>query len=128
MDMIRSSPTRIEPMINLALPTLAMMIVAGGCLALERIAPGRELPHAPGWYGRAILINFVQATITFVSNELWLNLLSGASLFHLAKVESSVLQGFIGWLVGTFVFYWWHRSEEHTSELQSLRHLVCRLL
>src|ERR1039458_10755484 len=22
----------------------------------------------------------------------------------------------------------WHRSEEHTSELQSLRHLVCRLL
>src|SRR5262245_11382664 len=23
---------------------------------------------------------------------------------------------------------WWSRSEEHTSELQSLRHLVCRLL
>src|SRR5258705_5878229 len=23
---------------------------------------------------------------------------------------------------------WVHRSEEHTSELQSLRHLVCRLL
>src|ERR1035441_10604490 len=23
---------------------------------------------------------------------------------------------------------WWRRSEEHTSELQSLRHLVCRLL
>src|SRR5437899_9682980 len=23
---------------------------------------------------------------------------------------------------------WRHRSEEHTSELQSLRHLVCRLL
>src|SRR5262245_62445829 len=23
---------------------------------------------------------------------------------------------------------WWYRSEEHTSELQSLRHLVCRLL
>src|ERR1035438_10580635 len=26
---------------------------------------------------------------------------------------------------GTFL---WYRSEEHTSELQSLRHLVCRLL
>src|ERR1035438_10700995 len=24
--------------------------------------------------------------------------------------------------------HWGHRSEEHTSELQSLRHLVCRLL
>src|ERR1035438_4705254 len=26
------------------------------------------------------------------------------------------------------VIYWSYRSEEHTSELQSLRHLVCRLL
>src|SRR5262245_65280598 len=25
-------------------------------------------------------------------------------------------------------FFWTARSEEHTSELQSLRHLVCRLL
>src|SRR5947199_8520742 len=27
-----------------------------------------------------------------------------------------------------FPFIGWRRSEEHTSELQSLRHLVCRLL
>src|SRR5437899_12501084 len=26
------------------------------------------------------------------------------------------------------IFGWMERSEEHTSELQSLRHLVCRLL
>src|SRR5471030_1519819 len=26
------------------------------------------------------------------------------------------------------LYYWLARSEEHTSELQSLRHLVCRLL
>jgi len=78
-------------------------------LALERIAPGRELPHAPGWYGRAILINLVQVAITFATNHLWLDLLSGVSLFHLARLENAVLQGFIGWFVGTFVFYWWHR-------------------
>src|ERR1039458_10789848 len=29
---------------------------------------------------------------------------------------------------GCFSATWRHRSEEHTSELQSLRHLVCRLL
>jgi hypothetical protein len=72
-------------------------------LALERIAPGRELPHAPGWYGRAILINLVQVAITFATNHLWLDLLSGVSLFHLARLENAVLQGFIGWFVGTFV-------------------------
>ena len=96
-------------MFDLALPTLAMMAVATAFLVLERIAPGRALPHARGWYGRAILINLVQVAITFATNSLWLDLLSGVSLFHLAKLESALLQGFIGWLVGTFVFYWWHR-------------------
>jgi len=57
-------------MFDLALPTLAMMVVATAFLALERIAPGRELPHAPGWYGRAILINVVQVAITFATNHL----------------------------------------------------------
>src|SRR5258705_6247437 len=31
-------------------------------------------------------------------------------------------------LAGLFMFLFLRRSEEHTSELQSLRHLVCRLL
>src|SRR5690554_7359625 len=43
---------------------------------------------------------------------------------------------FRGYVVDSFDFYWrdWHwpafnlRSEEHTSELQSRPHLVCRLL
>src|SRR5262245_17478515 len=51
-------------------------------------------------------INLVQVAITFATNHLWLDLLSGVSLFHLARLESAVLQGFIGWFVGTFAFYW----------------------
>jgi hypothetical protein len=39
--------------------------------------------------------------ITFATNHLSLDLLSGVPLFHLARLESAVLQGF----VGTFVFY-----------------------
>src|SRR5205814_10096099 len=40
---------------------------------------------------------------------------------------------FAGFAAGTAARRWWsvrkaERSEEHTSELQSLRHLVCRLL
>src|SRR5205814_2476208 len=31
-------------------------------------------------------------------------------------------------VIGLVAVVWWARSEEHTSELQSLRHLVCRLL
>src|SRR5258705_915964 len=39
------------------------------------------------------------------------------------------LDSFAGGFQGSALFaYFFHRSEEHTSELQSLRHLVCRLL
>src|ERR1035438_10729675 len=41
--------------------------------------------------------------------------LRGSSLDHLNPATVMLTQA-------------WHRSEEHTSELQSLRHLVCRLL
>ncbi|MFZ0102424.1 MAG: hypothetical protein WAL49_09060 [Pseudolabrys sp.] len=40
-----------------ALPTICTMLVAAAFLLLERLAPGRELPRAPGWYARAVLIN-----------------------------------------------------------------------
>ena len=96
-------------MLGLALPTICILLVAATFLTLERIAPGRELPHAPGWYGRAILINLVQAAISFGTNRLWVDWMSGAALFHLAGSLNPVLQGLAGWFVGTFVFYWWHR-------------------
>jgi sterol desaturase/sphingolipid hydroxylase (fatty acid hydroxylase superfamily) len=96
-------------MLGLALPTVCILFVAAAFLTLERIAPGRELPHAPGWYGRAVLVNLIQAAISFGTNRLWVDLMSGASLFHLAGSLNPVLQGFAGWFVGTFFFYWWHR-------------------
>jgi hypothetical protein len=37
-----------------ALPTICTMLVAAAFLLLERLTPGRELPHAPGWYARAV--------------------------------------------------------------------------
>ena len=36
-------------------------------------------------------INLAQVAITFATNHLWLDLLSGVSLFHLASLENSIL-------------------------------------
>ena len=47
-----------------ALPTICTMLVAAAFLLLERLAPGRELPHAPGWYARAVRQNFIQFIIS----------------------------------------------------------------
>ena len=94
---------------NLAIPTLLTFASAAVFLTLERVAPGRELPNAKGWYLRAALVNLCQVAITFGTNEVWQGLFSGASLLRLAALDAPVLEGFVGWFVGTFFFYWRHR-------------------
>ena len=95
--------------VSLASPTLLTFVSAAVFLTLERLNPGRELPNAKGWYLRAALINLCQVAITFGTNSLWQGLFSGMSLLELAGLRAPLVEGFIGWFVGTFFFYWWHR-------------------
>ena len=94
---------------NLWLPTICTVIVTIIFLIWERVSPGRELPNSKGWYARVLLINLAQIGITFGTNKLWFSWLSGPSLFHFAVWNRPVLEGFTGWLISTFFFYWWHR-------------------
>lgn len=90
-------------------PTILLILTTTVFLIWERIAPGRELPHSVGWYFRALAINFVQLGVTLVTGKLWLSLFSGGSLLGLSTLAKPSLEGIAGWVVGTFVFYWWHR-------------------
>jgi sterol desaturase/sphingolipid hydroxylase (fatty acid hydroxylase superfamily) len=102
-------------MIALALPTLLTLVSAAIFLTLERLKPGRELPNAPGWYLRALFINICQVGITFSTATVWTKLFGAASLFKLASLEMPFVEGFIGWFVGTFFFYWWHRLRHRSG-------------
>jgi len=44
--------------------TLLIALAAGLFLILGRVRPGRELPNAPGWYARALIITMFQLGIT----------------------------------------------------------------
>ncbi len=96
-------------MTSLLLTSLLIAAAAAAFLILERVAPGRELPTAPGWYGRALIVTMFQAGITLSTSKLWTEMFGSASLFNLGTLQLPVLEGFIGWLVGSFFFYWWHR-------------------
>lgn len=100
---------------SLALPTAVTLLAAVFFFVLERLRPGRELPNAPGWYARAVSVTLVQVAITLVTNKLWIGLFAGASVFKLSALNMPVLEGFIGWLVGTFFFYWWHRIRHRSG-------------
>jgi sterol desaturase/sphingolipid hydroxylase (fatty acid hydroxylase superfamily) len=109
--------------LSLAVPTLGTFAVAAGFLGLERLAPGRELPHARGWYARALLMNLAQVAITLSTNVIWVDLFSAPAAFHLSRLQAPVLEGFIGWFVGSFFFYWWHRIR-HRSGFWLIFHQV----
>jgi len=69
---------------------------------------------------------YVRSNIVGVYN--YYNALCAACVGNYFKVEDNLIQEAIEGYVPTNSRSQLQRSEEHTSELQSLRHLVCRLL
>ena len=90
----------------------------------ERVLPGRELPEVPGWYIRAAFLNTCQIGIVLVAGVLWNHWFKNHSLFHLSGVLSPWLEGLLGWFIGTFIFYWWHRVRHDVSFLWRVCHQV----
>ncbi len=106
---------------SFAVPSVFTLLAAAMFLVIERVAPGRKLPKVHGWYGRAVLINLCQISITLATNGLWINVFAGMSIFHLGGIQMPLVEGFAGWFAGTFVFYWWHRIR-HLDGLWQLFH------
>jgi sterol desaturase/sphingolipid hydroxylase (fatty acid hydroxylase superfamily) len=91
----------------MTLPTILVMVFTVIFLISERVFPGRELPKSKGWYWRALLVNLTQLGITLATATLWIRLID-VSVFRLSAWNAPIAEGFVGWLVGTFFFYWWH--------------------
>jgi sterol desaturase/sphingolipid hydroxylase (fatty acid hydroxylase superfamily) len=91
----------------MTLPSLLVVLATIVFLVLERAFPGRELPKANGWYTRALLVNAAQLGITLATVRVWIHLF-GFSVFKLSLWKMTVAEGFVGWFIGTFFFYWWH--------------------
>lgn len=90
----------------------------------ERILPGRELPEAPGWYVRAAFLNLMQVGIVLLAGVVWNKWLQSWSLFHIAATVPPFCEGLLGWFIGTFVFYWWHRARHKSNLLWRVFHQV----
>lgn len=92
----------------MTLPSILVIVSTLIFLVLERLFPGRALPHSKGWYIRVVLVNGGQLLITLATARIWIDLFGNVSLFHLAQWNMPFLEGFVGWFIGTFFFYWWH--------------------
>jgi len=92
---------------EISLPSILMGVATIVFLVVERAYPGRQLPKVSGWYWRALVVNLCQLGITLATARLWITLFD-VSVFHLSRWNAPLLEGFVGWFVGTFFFYWWH--------------------
>jgi len=108
----------------MVLPWILISGITASFFVWERVFPGRELPESPTWYFRTALLNSCQIAIVILSGVLWSRWLPAKSLFHFPHPHLPVLEGLIGWFLGTFFFYWWHRARHDSNFLWRVCHQI----
>jgi sterol desaturase/sphingolipid hydroxylase (fatty acid hydroxylase superfamily) len=63
-------------------------------------------------------------SIILLAGVAWNKWLQGTSVFHIAGIMPGWVQGLLGWFVGTFVFYWWHRARHDVDFLWQVCHQI----
>jgi sterol desaturase/sphingolipid hydroxylase (fatty acid hydroxylase superfamily) len=84
-------------------------------MIIERLFPSKELPQVKGWWIRVAIINCIQCGILILSANLWDKWFLNSSDWSFRRQFSPLVGGFIGYIIMTFVFYWWHRVR-HTNK------------
>ena len=110
--------------VGMTLPWILILGMGVFFFAWERIFPGRELPETPAWYLRAAFLNACQVGVVLLAGVSWNRWMHGRFLFHVAAFQNPVLEGLLGWFVGTFVFYWWHRARHDSNFLWRVCHQI----
>jgi sterol desaturase/sphingolipid hydroxylase (fatty acid hydroxylase superfamily) len=83
---------------------------------LEKLFPGRNLAEKNGWFLRALFFNGLQLLIVMVCHYTWESWIVGKSFYKFGEIYSPIVGGLIGYLINTWVFYWWHRLR-HENKL-----------
>lgn len=96
-------------LIEQLIPVLLIVLVTLVFFVAERLRPGRALPHVQGWYWRAICMNIMQVSLVGFGGLVWNRYFREHALFDFGNWGNPVVEGFLFWVGGTFVFYWWHR-------------------
>lgn len=112
--------------------TLFLIFAVGaGMILIERLWPARQLPQVRNWWARVVLVNAVQLGIVVLAGFTWDQWMRGHSLFNLSETMPTIASVALGYLVVTFIYYFWHRVR-HESKLfwrlcHQLHHSPARL-
>src|SRR5690242_20211519 len=78
-------------------------------LIIERRQPARLFEPVSEWWLRAAALTIVQASIASLAVLTWDRHFPQAAMWRV-DTGNQVANGLLGYLVITFVYYWWHRA------------------
>lgn len=103
------------------------LIILGAALAMmsvERLRPGRLWDAVPGWWARVILLNAFQAGVVVTAGLTWGRWLPDWRPWNAETHLGVPGAAAFGYLVITFVYYWWHRARHEVPALWRLLHQI----
>ncbi|MFT3924258.1 MAG: sterol desaturase family protein [Myxococcales bacterium] len=101
---------------------LLILCAALFMITVERFRPARHWPRVKGWLVRAWVVSALQGLVVLAFGAFLDDFLQGQHLFVLARSGARLWPSLIGYVVVTFVFYWWHRARHRSDVLWRYLH------
>ncbi|MES2608328.1 MAG: sterol desaturase family protein [Pseudomonadota bacterium] len=83
--------------------------VAVAMFLVELICPARQWKIVRHWWLRAIIFNSIQIAIVYLATLTWDLWFSGNHVWESKKYLGDGASIFVGYILITFIYYWWHR-------------------
>ena len=96
--------------------------VAIAMFVVELIMPARPLKAISGWWARAILLNAVQISSVFLGGVAWDRWFQEWGPWRADETLGIEGGAIAGYLVITFIYYWWHRARHEVPFLWRVFH------
>jgi sterol desaturase/sphingolipid hydroxylase (fatty acid hydroxylase superfamily) len=86
-------------------------------MLIERCFPSQALEKRAYWWLRALSFNLIQLALVFIAGLSWDRWLQTASLWQGQAVLGTTGGVIVGYIIITFIYYWWHRLRHENAFL-----------
>jgi sterol desaturase/sphingolipid hydroxylase (fatty acid hydroxylase superfamily) len=98
-------------------------VVGLAMIVMERLRPGRDWPQVSSWWARALALNACQVAAVWLAGWAWDGWMQRHRPWSADRL--GVAGGpLVGYVVTTFVYYWWHRFRHEVGWLWRWCHQI----
>ncbi|PIQ27390.1 desaturase [bacterium (Candidatus Blackallbacteria) CG17_big_fil_post_rev_8_21_14_2_50_48_46] len=99
---------------------LALLLIC--ILICERAFPYQALEKSKFWYPRFALLFLAANGVGLLAENTWIPFLKHSAALKLLAPFPDLAQGGLGFVLGSFFFYWWHRWRHEIEWLWNIFH------